>query len=146
MKKILTIIGILAVSTMIFSACEGPQGPPGKDAEGVNWKIITFTVNANQWEESTDADGLNRWYTCIIDVPEIDNFIATKGLILCYFVDGDMQIQLPYVLHQEDTNGNLWTRTIFSDVMPGSVMVYVINSDFAVDPPPTMNFSLRLIW
>jgi len=147
MKRNLTLIGILFVIATIFSACEGPEGPPGKDGDGTNWNIIPFTVRANQWIEQTDQNGLNRYYYCLINVPEITPFIADKGLVLCYlYVEDNVQIVLPTVRHYQDIYGNYWTHTIDFDFEPGDVVVYVTNSDFAVDPPPTMDFNLRLIW
>lgn len=145
MKRSLIVIGILFAAATIFSACEGPMGPPGKDGT-VNWDIIPFTVRANQWIEQTDNNGLNRYYYCYINVPEITSFIATQGLVLCYLVYGDVQVVLPSVRHYENQSGQLWTQTIDFDVEAGDVIVYVTNSDFASDPPPTMDFSLRLIW
>ncbi|MCL2596686.1 MAG: hypothetical protein FWD66_03310 [Paludibacter sp.] len=148
MKKKFTILGIILAVTMIFSACEGPEGPPGKNGNnGTNWEIIPFTVRSNQWVEYKDPNGLNRYYSCLINVPEITDFIATQGLVLCYLVyEDDVQIVLPSVRHYQDTNGNYWTQTIDFDFEPGDVVVYITNSDFVADWPPTMYFSLRLIW
>ncbi|MCL1867389.1 MAG: hypothetical protein FWF72_00335 [Paludibacter sp.] len=149
MKKILFFIGILFATATIFSACEGPMGPPGKDGlngEGVNWDIIPFTVMANQWIRKTDQNGLNGYYYASINVPEITNFIATKGLALCYLVDGDVQIVLPSVRHYENAYNERWTQTIDFDIAVGGIFVYVTNSDFFDERPSKMDFSLRLIW
>jgi hypothetical protein len=155
MKKIFAFIGIFFVAAMIFSACEGPMGPQGprgrdgqngQDGEGVNWDIIPFTVRSNQWIRQTDQDGSNGFYYSSVNVPEITSFIATDGLVLCYLVNGDMQIVLPSVRHYENAYNERWTQTIDFEIKTGKIIVYVTNSDFFNEQPPTMDFSLRLIW
>jgi hypothetical protein len=142
MKKtiFLFLIALVAVS------CQGPVGPEGPQGYGTNWKIINLTANASDWVQKTDNQGLNRYYTCHFSMPEINSTVFNDGTVIAYFVNNGTQQNLPYVLHLENSTGNLWTRTIDCDYSVGGMNVYVTNSDFAIDPPQAMNFRVVLMW
>jgi len=142
MKKVILFIAL----AFILASCQGPVGPEGPQGIGTNWKIINLVVSSTDWIEKTDNTGLNRYYTYHFSMPEISSFVYTDGTILGYNVDNGVQNSLPYVRHYQNTAGFFWTRTIDFDYSVGGVNVYVTNSDFAVDPPTTMNFRIVLMW
>jgi len=142
MKKVVLFIAI----ALFFVSCEGPVGPQGPQGYGTNWKIINLIVNNTDWQVNTDNNGQNRYYSAHFSMPEITSFVFTSGTVLGYLVDSGVQDPLPYVRHYQDTYNNFWTRTIDFDYSVGGMNVYVSNSDFAVDPPATMNFRVVLMW
>lgn len=139
MKKILILI---AVAVYIVS-CRGPEGPQGY---GTNWKIIDLVVSSNDWVEKTDQAGLNRYYTSHFSMPEITSNVYKDGTVLTYLVTDNVQQNLPYVRHYENSNGNLWTQTVDYDFSVGNMNVYVTNSDFIKEQPGTMHFRVVLMW
>jgi hypothetical protein len=142
MKKILLLF---AVALFVVS-CQGPAGQEGPQGPGTNWKIINLVANQSDWQENLDKNGLNRFYSCHFTMPEINSTVFNDGNVASYIMINSAQQTLPYVLHLQDTKGNLWTRTIDFDYSVGGMNVYVTNSDFVVDPPGTMNFRVALTW
>ena len=55
MKKIGLLICVLAIA---LTSCEGPMGPPGRDGEALNWKIVYYTVKAGDWKLLGKKDAL----------------------------------------------------------------------------------------
>lgn len=135
-----------AVSCVGPRGPQGPMGPQGPAGEGTNWKIINLTVPANAWQQFADNNGQNSCYRALFDVPEINDFIYNSGLVMCYHEINNSQIVLPYVRHNQDTQGNYWTTTVDFDYAIGSVAIYVTHSDFADVAPDEMSFRLVLMW
>jgi hypothetical protein len=110
-------------------------------------KVVTVAVAPSDWERKTDLNGLNAYYTCTVDMPEITEYVYAKGLVHSYFVKNGSQVSIPYVLHNENTNDELWTTTIDSEFSVGSVSFFVTHSDFATnDPPGNMSFRVVIMW
>jgi len=110
------------------------------------WNVVNFGINQADWSKSVDVDGLNPFYSCLINMPEITSYIYSQGLVQIYYVlDGAQQV-LPYVRHYEDALGNKWTQTIDADFTAGSIKVYVTDSDFNGGVPPAMDFRVVLLW
>lgn len=135
MKKIYLFIAI----AFVFMSCKQSNAPE-------NMKVVNLTANSTDWVANTDNDGLNRYYSAHFSMPEITSFVYANGSVEGYFVDNGVQESLPYVRHFQDAAGALWTRTVDFDYSVGGINVFVTNSDFAVDPPATMNFRIVLIW
>lgn len=142
MKKIM----FLVVIALLFISCEGDEGPMGPQGPGTNWKIINLQANASDWKEYSDGNKLNRYYSCTFTVPEINAFVFSSGTVVSYIKIGTAQQSLPYVRHYENTDGVLWTRTVDFEYANGSATYFVTNSDFANDPPESMQFRLVLMW
>ena len=110
------------------------------------WDVVNFGISQSNWIKSVDNQGLNPFYSCLIDMPEITPFIYSQGLVQIYYVmDGAQQV-LPYVRHYEDSLGNQWTQTIDADFTTGTIKVYVTDSDFNGATPPAMDFRVVLLW
>jgi hypothetical protein len=135
MKKIF----ILFALALLFFSCNN-------DNNDTNWKVINLEVSSSDWTVSTDANGLNRYYYCYFDMPEISDAIFNYGTVLAYYTLDNTQQILPYVRHYENAQGALWTRTVDFDYSPGGINFYVTNSDFYDEVPPTMNFRVVLMW
>ena len=129
---------LLSISLFVIS-CVNIQEP------SVNMKIINLSALSTSWKGSTDANGLNRYYTCHFSMPEITSFVYTSGSVTAYIKKSDSQQILPFVQHLE-TATNRWTRTIDYEYSPGGIDLYVTNSDFAIDPPGAMDFRVVLTW
>ena len=136
MKKTL----LLFVIAIIVVSCNDAS----KDIQLNN---IDLQAKSTDWVVNVDQDGLNRFYSCHFNMPEITQGVFNNGLVNAYIVlDNPIaQESLPYVRHFQNTAGNLWTQTIDFDYAPGSINVYVTNSDFAVDPPAAMNFRVVIL-
>ena len=143
MKKALFLFTVV----LFIVSCKGPVGPEGPQGYGTNWKIINLVANSSNWTEVLDKDGLNRYYTCHFSVPEIDSFVYTDGSVSTYYEYNGVQLPLPWVQHNENLAGNLWTQTIDYDYSVGGLNLRVTNSDFAVAPPSDpMKFRVVIMW
>jgi hypothetical protein len=111
--------------------------------------VVNLSARAQDWAINSDAAHSNPlYYSCTFPMPEITSMVYEQGLVQAYIVfDGEQQV-LPYVQHYEgsDANGSwIWTRTIDYRYSPGTLTVFVTNSDFVVDPPEAMNFRVVVI-
>lgn len=136
MKK----VGLLAALFVLMLSCTV------EDAPDTSWKVINVEVRSTDWVAGTDNSGLNPYYSCGVDLPELSSFIYRNGMVQVYYVSGGVQNPLPYVRHYENAAGNLWTRTIDYDYEVGFMNLYVTNSDFFNERPATMNFRIVLLW
>jgi len=143
MKKIFLLLAIsIFITSCIGEGPEGIQGPPGP---GTNWKIVTLKATNSGWKGSTDIDKLNLRYSCHFDMPEITPFVYSSGSVVTYLTKSNSQQILPYVQHYE-SSVDRWTTTIDYEYSVGGLDVYVTNSDFALDPPGTMDFRVVITY
>ena len=160
MKKIIFLFATIA---LLLSSCEGPRGPMGPQGpQGeMNWEIIDLTVNPSSWEPFYDSNKLFLHYRCILDLPELDEFIYDKGTYITYIrhSEGNNEVQelLPAISNHENEFGDLWTRTINCDYMykrtggtiKSSIAIYVKDNDFyegSENRPGKMKFRVVLMW
>lgn len=136
MKRLfyLLIISLLTVSCV------------DENDDNTNIKIINLAVNQANWVENTDIDGLNRYYSCSFNVPEITPWIYNNGVVNTYITFDYASQPLPYVRHLEDSEGFRWTRTVDYEYESGKIRIFVTNSDFIVDLPKAMKFKVAIIW
>jgi hypothetical protein len=145
----------LIVSLFMFS-CEGPEGPRGPKGESVDpsayWDVIPLTVYSHQWVPVFDANNLFLHYKCILDLPELTEYIFNNGMciVTIKLVDeNDFLVQqpLPYVLYGDYADGTLWEQTVDYDYSSGSIGFYVKYDDFNENVrPETMDFRVTLLW
>lgn len=111
-----------------------------------NWKIIDIDIPYSSWSQYTDQYG-NLFYGADVYVPEITKFVYTDGFVLCYCVNGDTQMPLPYVRHNVQGNDK-WTTTLDYEYNIGQLHVYYTNSDFQYmdDEPNLTRLRLVLQW
>jgi len=111
-------------------------------SKDIQLNSLNLKAKSTDWVVNVDQDGLNRFYSCHFNMPEITQGVFNSGLVNAYIVldNPTAQEALPYVRHFQNLAGNLWTQTIDFDYSLGGINVYVTNSDFAVDPPADMNF------
>ena len=165
MKNLISLLAVI----LLLASCEGPMGPrgpqgpqgkPGEPGEGVSWDIIPLTVRPGDWVKIYDNNNLFLYYQCIIDLPEMDEFVYDKGLYITYIrlPEGNNEVQriLPYTFYNE-TDGQLWQRTIDCDYMyqfsggkvKSTIALYVKDSDFYdgnANRPGRMDFRVVLMW
>ena len=136
MKKTL----LLFVIALLIVSCDDKS----KDIQMTNVDLI---ANSSDWVVNVDLDGLNRFYSCHFNMPEITSGVFNNGMVTAYIVldNPTAQETLPFVRHFQNTAGNLWTQTIDFDYVVGGINVYVTNSDFAVDPPATLKFRVVVL-
>lgn len=135
MKKIYFLFTI----ALLFVSCK-------QEDNGTSWEIINLEVRSSDWTVNTDDNGLNRYYFCAFEMPEITSAIYSQGTVLAYYTMDGAQIILPYVRHYENVDGDMWTQTVDFDYSVGVLNVYVTNSDFFDEVPPAMNFRVVLMW
>jgi len=138
MKKTLFLFLIVLITV----SCED-------STKDIKTKVVDLTVNSNEWIESVDAAGLNRFYSCHFNMPEITPAVFNSGTVTTYieYTNPVSQQNLPVVRHFENAASALWTQTIDYDYADGGMTIYVTNSDFVSDPPTgTMNFHVVLMW
>ncbi len=131
-----------------------------RDTESTNWSVVDVNILASDWNEEWQVDAnnniTNRYYYCTISMPEITNFVYSKGLVQAYYTyqnpsqtSDKYQQLLPSVLHKEKYVGSdlfRWTTTTDYTYTPGYLTFYVTNSDFAQDRPTDMSFRMVLMW
>jgi len=152
MKKVLFLI---CTFTMALLSCEGPMGPPGEPGEGMNWKILYYTVRENDWRLVGGSDALNSYYTYEFDEPELTKFIYESGTVVGYRIlnsgqSNEMQAQLPYMIPMGESDGygeSLWIENYSFAYGIGVMAFYVDYSDFYTsNRPPTCEFRIVMNW
>ncbi len=155
MKKILIFMCVL---TMALTSCEGPMGPAGPagpPGEKLNWKILNYTVHADDWQLVGNKDGLNSHYIFEFKESELTDFIYKEGVVRGYRIlpldkGGNVQTPLPYVVpmgEQDGSNEKLWSEYYTFDFMPGSIAFYAYYTDFyTANKPPTCTFRIVMNW
>ncbi|MDR2121250.1 MAG: hypothetical protein LBP64_10335 [Tannerella sp.] len=146
---------LMCVSALLLLSCEGPMGPEGKPGEGMNWKIITYTVRESDWRLEGGRDNLNSYYIYEFDEKLLTDFIYTSGVVSGYRVlnpgqNSEVLTPLPHIvpLGDRDAGGEfLWQEYYTFDYMPGSIAFYAYYSDFSTGVrPPTCEFRIVLNW
>lgn len=121
-----------------------------EDEPDTYWKVVTISVDADDWVRYTDNLGLNQFYACEVDMPEITSFVYNSGLIQTYYVESTpnrFQESLPYVRHYENAQLIKWTTTIDCAYSTGSMTFYITHSDFVnVPPDKAMTFRVVIMW
>lgn len=152
MKKLFLFL----IVSLLFCACEGPQGIPGEPGTGTNWRVVNFTVKSTDWVLVGSADDYDSYYMAEFDLPSLSTFIYEEGNVQGYmFINLDdkteVQTTLPYIAYYGQpvttTTENLWTESYSFDFMPGSVAFYVRYSDFYTsNRPGTCSFRVVMTW
>ncbi len=144
-------ICLLAIVILGFTACEGPEGPPGP----VNIKTITYTVRDVDWKLVGGPDQIGSYYQYIFDEPFLTSYVYDYGTFIGYMFDNidgsEVQTGLPYTIYDiEETSGGERPFSVqyMCDATPGTIAFKVVFSDFYTEQyaPPTCNFRLMYIW
>jgi hypothetical protein len=135
MKKFL----MLFVLTIVLGSCNN-------DYYETKWEVVYLDVKSSDWKISRDDQGLNAYYYCTFNVPQVTKYVCDNGNVQAYYQSGQVQQVLPYVRHYENNEGALWTQTVDYDYSPGAINVYVTNSDFYEETPPAMKFRVVIMW
>ena len=135
MKKIFFLLLI----TFAIVSCQD-------SSKDIQYKSIDLSVASSNWIENVDATGLNRYYTCHFNMPEITSSVFNSGSVVGYIVlnNPTAQQNLPYV-QQQNTSGAPWAQTIDFDYSEGGINIYVTNSNSASNPPTAMNFRVVIM-
>lgn len=134
---------LFTISVLLFSACDETISYP----EDLTTKqVFTFQVRSSDWVALTDQNGLNLYYRCRFNLDGITSYMINNGAVMGYLEVNGVQQTLPYSRHFENSNGNIWTRTVDFDYSQNDIQFYVTNSDFIADPPETMYFRAVFIW
>ena len=157
MKKVLSILTL----ALLIVACEGPrgpQGPPGEPGEGINWKVMDFTIKSNQWELVGDKDELGSYYMYLFEgnnAPEelryvVDNMGEVSGCLVGSLDGEEIFYPLPHENFFGSSDGeyeSLWSETYKFDYTRSSIAFYVYYSDFyTATPPTTCTFRMNFKW
>ncbi|MDR2232141.1 MAG: hypothetical protein LBE56_03340 [Tannerella sp.] len=147
MKKIVLLFSVLVLA---FTSCEGPMGPPGTPGEGMNWEIINFTVQAQDWRLVGQPNALGSYYMYEFQANQITNFICEEGNVFGYrWLSNNEQTPLGQVAVMGEDLGNgqevLFTEVYSFSFRPGYVTFFIDYSDFATDiRPMTCDFRIVL--
>jgi len=153
MKK---LFGILAIAVIGLAACEGPMGPPGKDAESTQWFVRDYNVLSDQWSERTEeGDGYFFYYfERDVAIPQLNEFVFDKGFVGVYLKmnvrrDGrniHVQRPLPYTIYGIDEHGNPYSENYSFEIRPGAIRFIVKYSDFDEIQPLSCTFHVVMMW
>jgi len=149
MKSLLKSTLVFLFIVLGFTACEGPQGPPGEDG----WAYIDvkyYTIS--RW--ALAAEGT--YFFAEVSSPAITNNVFLNGVVMGYLVQNydepsEVHIPLPYEMFYNEYNENgyleQWTETVSFDIMPGSIAFYYEPSDFFTGiTPPSLMFKIVAMW
>ena len=149
MKSLLKPALILLFIVLGVTACEGPQGPPGRDGFA-NFDVQYY--NIKQW--ALAANG--KYFFAEVNDPAITTNVLYNGVVVGYIVydydtHREYHVPLPFDIYYNSVNefGNpiSWTETVSFDVMPGKVTFYYEPSDFFTgDAPPPCMFKIVAMW
>ncbi|MCD7935278.1 MAG: hypothetical protein LUG98_00290 [Tannerellaceae bacterium] len=132
MKKSVFLLFILG----ILCACEGPQGPAGRDGVSPDWEIVNFTVEEEDWEYVDDPDGTNPHYVFDFDFDELTKTVYEKGNIDIYMYANPANRQAGYYPVTDsfpiERSNDLWSWTEFYSALcyPGGITFTARCSDF----------------
>jgi hypothetical protein len=117
---------IIALSALIFAACEGPMGPPGpqglpgapgqngqdgrngqngtngRDGDGTNWIRTTVTINPGDWQVMNGAPGdLGTYFFATVRWNELTKWVYDTGSVVAYIenIEG-VKNGMPFVWHR----------------------------------------------
>jgi len=142
---------------LMFSACQGPMGPAGKNGlDGTaQWLVATFQVSSEHWRVVEEDD----WYffESEIEFPELTEFVFMEGAVLCYLIQhvqyaGErnptrVHSLLPHTVYGEYDDGWPYSENYSCELRPGWINFTVKYSDWAPDiQPPSRLFHVVLMW
>jgi len=150
MKKLLFLLS----AVLIFATCEGPPGRDGLDGydgEGMNWKVINYTVYENDWVLVGRPNDLESYYKYTFSESLLTRFIFENGNVFGYrWIDANTQTPLAQTVFMGENGpgGSIYFSDTYSfSFSPGSITFYVDYSDFATQTlPPTCDFRIVLNW
>ena len=155
MKK---LFGFLMVVMIGLAACEGPQGPPGKD--GLNgiatgWFAKDYDILSSEWKPGIEeGDGyFFHYFEYEVRIPELNDFVFDEGFVGCYLVQEIIhnekrtlvQRPLPYTIYGDD-NGTPYSENYSFETRVGYVKFIVKYSDFSELQPLGCTFHVVMIW
>jgi hypothetical protein len=151
-------------TAVILSACEGPQGPAGRDGIPPVWHNIVFTVNGADWELVGGGNQIGSYFRYVFDVPELSADVYDKGVIVCYYEFADdkgtvVSTPLPFTIYDIATDAQQkehpfsthysYDVTPSFNRTPGSIAFKLTFSDFFTNdfgPPAVCKFRLSLVY
>ena len=153
MKK---LTGWLLVFMLGITACKGPMGPAGKDAEETNWFADNFEVLASHWKPATEeGDGyFFHYWEYEFSIPQLTNFVFNEGYVGCSLIQvieydngrtSTVQRPLPYTIYGID-NDFPYSENYSFEIRPGYIKFIVKYSDFSELQPLTCTFRVVMIW
>jgi len=152
MKKLL---GCLLIVMVGIVACEGPMGPPGKDAEFVRF-TGDYDVYAGDWiPRIEEGDGyFFHYFEYEFRVPQLTNYVFDKGFVGCYLVqkiiynqrENLVQRPLPYTIYGFNDFGEPYSENYSFETRPGYIKFIVKYSDFDEIQPLTCTFHVVMMW
>ncbi|MBP6609815.1 MAG: hypothetical protein KA206_01865 [Paludibacter sp.] len=105
--------------------------------------LINLSAKASDWKFK---DQLESYYYVSFTMPEINAWVYDNAVVSVYQTFDDATQPLPVVMHNQDSEGVRWTRTIDYEYGLKTITIYVTDSDFEKDPPGNMTFKVALIW
>ena len=143
MKKIITRALFLLFAATALTSCDR------YDDDNMQVDMLTkrFTVRARHWEWNESYRRLEYIYNW----DEIDRYMYEKGSVSCgvFVREGEYEFlrSLPFVQTYTD-HGEVFTRTMSYDIVPGSIAFYIQDSDLAYLDGATQDytFKITLFW
>jgi len=159
------LFGCMLVVIIMFTACEGPAGPPGKNGKDglADWFVGDFVVKSEDWKMYDDEE----WYFFEYEftLPELTKFVFELGAVMCYLVQdvsydgGKTEYRyhslLPYTVYGEDSfidenNDEFWypySENYSFEYRQGNINFVVKYSDWVPNlKPPTRQFHVVIMW
>ena len=147
MKKLL---GWMLIVALLFTACEGKVGPPGKDGKNIEFVVCDFVVQSENWVPVND-ELMGNLFEYGFNFPQLTGYIFDEGAVVCYLVQdlggGIIQTPLPYTFYGE-LDDVLYSENYTYEISPGHINFIVKISDFdtEVQQPLSCTFRVVLMW
>lgn len=140
MKKLIFATAILLFA---LTSCEKTEYIYQNDIQA-----ILINVSRSDWQYSDSKyqyDG--HYFFATADVPEITESVLKTGMVKMYRVydfgtRDEAQIELPYVHHNEEDNGEDWdfyTETIDYEFQKGMITIFYTMSNFKYEDDEDLN-------
>ncbi len=105
------------------------------------------TVYLDAYRNNWVPDPNTSYIYASFKMPEITNTIIQNGIVVAYYIDGQYDNMLPYLLPYLDQNTNLlYYENLRFDMRAGEITFIIEDSDFnRPNPPSHMKFKVSIV-
>ena len=142
------LLGCLLIVVLGITACQGPMGPPGKDAVML---VRDFNVSSDHWNPAYD-DLMGAFFEYGFSFAELTGTVFDKGAVICYLLQNIsyggrnivVQTPMPYTYYGE-FQGVLYSENYTFEIRPGYINFIVKVSDFDTQAQQPLDCTFRVV-
>ncbi len=123
MKKLL-LLAALFLGTALLAGCDRYIETEPKMTSR------TVTITDGDWEYVTDEMNYNGYLQCDVEMSMITRDVCREGVVMVYWLNGDLQEVVSSVLWIDDWNGHVFGQAVSYAFSPGWIRFYYARDDF----------------